>query len=173
VSLVRHVRLGELARGPAILSLAPDDAQRAALAKTLGLEGLPALAGEVRIAPWLDGAELTGSFQGIVTQVCGVSLETFDQPLNGEFEVRVLPADSPNQPQDDGGELTLDLEAPDPPDLLEGEEIDVEAYVVEHLALAIDPFPRKPGVEFEYMDKDAAEVSPFAVLKNLQARKGD
>jgi uncharacterized metal-binding protein YceD (DUF177 family) len=87
--------------------------------------------------------------------------------------VRVLPADSPNQPQDDGGELTLDLEAPDPPDLLEGEEIDVEAYVVEHLALAIDPFPRKPGVEFEYMDKDAAEVSPFAVLKNLQTRKGD
>lgn len=173
MSLVREVRLGELARGPVTLAFAPDEAQRAALAKDLGVVGLPALAGEVRIAAWLDGAELRGRFRGVVIQVCGVSLEDFDAPLEGEFEVRVLPAGSPNLPQEDSGELTLELEAADPPDVLDGEEIDIAAYLGEELALAIDPFPRKPGVEFEYTDKDAGEVSPFAVLKNFQARKGD
>jgi uncharacterized metal-binding protein YceD (DUF177 family) len=173
VSLFRPVRLGELARGPVTLTLALDEAGRAALAREIGLEGLPALTGDVRITAWLDGAELKGRFLGTATQVCGISLEAFDQPLEAGFDIRVLPAGSPNARQDDGGELTLDLEADDPPDMLDGEEIDVEAYVVEHLALAVDPFPRKPGVEFDYADKDAANVSPFAVLKNLQARKGE
>ena len=41
------------------------------------------------------------------------------------------------------------------------------AYVVEDLALAIDPFPRKPGVEFEAPDAPG-EPSPFAVLAKLK-----
>ena len=49
---------------------------------------------------------------------------------------------------------------------LEGDQIDLAAYVVEHLALELDPFPRKPGAEFDYQP-EAAEVSPFAVLKKL------
>ena len=52
------------------------------------------------------------------------------------------------------------------PELLEGDEIDLGGYVVEHLALEIDPFPRKPGVVFE-PPADTEERSPFAVLKRL------
>jgi len=51
-----------------------------------------------------------------------------------------------------------------------GEAIDVAGYVVEHLALEIDPFARKPGAEFEYI-APTVEESPFAVLKALQDRK--
>jgi uncharacterized metal-binding protein YceD (DUF177 family) len=165
----RPIRLHEIARAPISLSLAPDAAERARIAHDLGLESLPALTAEVAVRPWLDGAEVKGRFQARVEQLCSVSLEPFEQDLAGEFEVRAVPAGSPNLPGDSAHELELDMEAPDPPDVLEGDAVDVAAYVVEHLALEIDPFPRKPGAEFDYQPPDQEE-SPFAVLKNLKPK---
>lgn len=164
------IRLGEVSRGPVTLDLAPDAAARATIAQDLDLVALPQFTAKARVAPWHDGVVLSGRFTGVVTQVCGVSLEPFDQPIDGEFEVRMVPAGSPNLPGEDGGELMLDLDEADPPEPLDGDEIDVAAYVVEHLALALDPFPRKPGVAFEFEEPDAAQASPFAVLKGLQDR---
>jgi hypothetical protein len=46
----------------------------------------------------------------------------------------------------------------------------VAGYVTEHLALEIDPFPRKPGVEFDYQPPEE-ETSPFAALKKLTEPK--
>ncbi|MFN3524092.1 MAG: YceD family protein [Phenylobacterium sp.] len=169
----RPLPLSALARGPLRLRLAPDAATRAALARDLGLESLPELVAELNVRPWLDGAELKGRIEARVEQLCSVTLEAFEQPLAANFEVRVLPASSPNAVDDQaegGGELTLDPDAPDPPDLLEGEDIDLTAYVVEHLALEIDPFPRKPGAQFDYVPP-TEEVSPFAVLKQLKDKK--
>lgn len=165
----RHVvKLSELARGPVSAKLEPDEATRAQIAKQLGLESLPALSGSVSVRPWLDGAEIVGRFRGRVEQICGVSAEAFEQDVDGDFELRVVPAGSPNAPADsDGGDVALDLDAPDPPDVTENDELDLAAYLVEHLALEIDPFPRKPGAEFEYTP-DAPEESPFAVLKRLK-----
>jgi uncharacterized metal-binding protein YceD (DUF177 family) len=168
-SWTRPIRLHELARGPISLSLAPDAAERARIAHDLGLESLPALTAEVTVRPWLDGAEVRGRFQARVEQLCSVSLDPFEQDLAGEIEVRAVPAGSPNLPGESGHELELDMEAPDPPDMLEGDAVDVAAYVVEHLALEIDPFPRKPGAEFDYQPPDQEE-SPFAVLKNLKPK---
>jgi hypothetical protein len=65
------------------------------------------------------------------------------------------------------GEIELDLEADDPPDVLDGDVLDLGAYLVEHLALEIDPFPRKPGVAFEAPAEPAAP-SPFDALKRLK-----
>lgn len=163
----RPVRLHELARGPVRLSLEADAAQRAKIAGDLGLESLPSLTAEVTLKPWLDGVELTGRFRAVVEQVCSVSLDPFEQPVAGDIEVRAVPHDSPNAPQGHAGEMELDPDAPDPPDVLEADAVDVAAYVVEHLALEIDPFPRKPGVAFEFTPP-AEEESPFAVLKKLK-----
>lgn len=166
----RLIRLHELDRGPVSLHLEPDAAERAKIAKDLGLESLPALAAEVTVKAWLDGAEISGRFKATVEQLCSVSAEAFEQPLRGEIDVRAVPAGSPNAPSEAGHELELELDAPDPPDVLEGDAIDVSAFVVEHLALELDPFPRKPGAEFEYQ-APAQEESPFAVLKNLKTPK--
>lgn len=166
----RLVRLHELARGPLTLTLEPDAGQRAKIAHDLGLETLPRLAATVTVAPWLDGVELIGRFEAVVEQICGVSLDPFEQPLEGEIEVRAVPRGSPHAQAEESGEMELDLDAPDPPDLLADDAIDVAHYVVEHLALAIDPFPRKPGAEFEY-SPPAEEESPFAVLKKLKDPK--
>jgi uncharacterized metal-binding protein YceD (DUF177 family) len=163
----RIVKLHEIARGPVRLELEADAAQRARIAGELGLESLPSLTAEVTVKPWLDGAEVTGRFRAVVEQVCSVSLDPFEQRLDGEIEVRAVPAGSPHAQEPEGAELELDPDAPDPPDVLRGDEIDVGAYVVEHLALEIDPFPRKPGVAFEFTPP-AEEESPFAVLKKLK-----
>jgi uncharacterized metal-binding protein YceD (DUF177 family) len=63
--------------------------------------------------------------------------------------------------------MAVDPEADDPPDVLEDDVIDVAAYLVEHLALEIDPFPRKPGAEFEPPPEERP-TSPFAVLQGLK-----
>jgi uncharacterized metal-binding protein YceD (DUF177 family) len=167
----RPIRLHELDRGPVTLDLEPDAAQRAKIAADLGLESLPALSARVTVKPWLDGAEITGRFKAVVEQVCSLSLEPFEQPLQGEMEVRALPKGSPNAAEETSEEMELDPDAPDPPDVLQGDAVDVAGYVVEHLALEIDPFPRKPGAEFAYTPP-AEEESPFAVLKKLKDPEG-
>jgi uncharacterized metal-binding protein YceD (DUF177 family) len=171
VSWERSVKLHELARGPVQVKLSPDEKQRAALAKQLGLQSLPSLTADVTVKPWLDGVEVSGRFKAVVEQVCGVSLDPFEQPCEGEIELRAVPAHSPHAAPAEGGELSLDPDAPDPPDALDGDAIDVAAVVVEHLALELDPFPRKPGVTFDYQ-APAEEASPFAALKKLTEPKG-
>lgn len=166
----RPIRLHELGRGAIRLTLEPDAAERAKIAGDLGLESLPMLRAEVTVRPWLDGAEISGRFRATVEQLCSVSLEAFEQPLEGEIDVRVVPAGSANAPGESAHEVELELDSPDPPDVLEGDAIDVAGYVVEHLALEIDPFPRKPGAEFDYKSP-TQEASPFAVLKNLKTPK--
>lgn len=162
------VRLHELGRGSFSVRLEPDATERAKVAKDLGLVSLPALAADLTLKPWMDGVEITGRFDAVVEQVCAVSLDNFEQPLAGQIEVRVVPAGSPQASEPTGGEVDYDPEAPDPPDVLDGEAIDLAAYVVEHLALEIDPFARKLGVEFAYTPPDEPE-SPFAVLKALKS----
>ena len=164
------MRLHELGRGTMSVRLEPDAAERAKIAKDLGLVSLPALSANLTLEPWMDGAEITGRFDAVVEQVCAVSLDNFELPLSGEIEVRAVPAGSPQAPQPTGGEVDYDPDAPDPPDVLEDDVIDLAAYVVEHLALEIDPFARKPGVEFDYSPPEGPE-SPFAVLKKLKANE--
>jgi uncharacterized metal-binding protein YceD (DUF177 family) len=137
------------------------------MAKALGLVGLTAFQATLDVIPWLDGAEIHGAWSGVVTQTCGVSLDDFDMPLSGRFEVRVVPQGSSNAPEL-GSEVDLDPEADDPPDVLDGEMIDLGAYVIEHLDLEIDPFPRKPGVVFE-PPQTTTIISPFASLRDLKS----
>jgi uncharacterized metal-binding protein YceD (DUF177 family) len=166
------VRLADLARAPVRARLEPDAATRAVIARDLGLQGLSALSADITVRPWLDGAEISGRFDGVVEQICGLSLEPFEQPISGEIEVRLVPPGSPSAPaEDEGGEIELDPEAPDPPDVMDGDTIDLAAYLIEQLALAVDPFPRKPGAAFDYAPDPGVE-SPFAVLKRLKGDDG-
>jgi hypothetical protein len=48
-----------------------------------------------------------------------------------------------------------------------GGGVDLAAVLTEQLALALDPFPRKPGARFE-APGTAGELSPFAALARLK-----
>jgi len=166
----RPIKLHELGRGAIRLRLEPDAAERAVVAKQLRLQGLPAFTADLTVKPWLDGVEIKGRFHAVVEQICGISLDPFEAAVDGEIEVHAVPQGSVHAAAADGGELELDPNAPDAPDVLESDSVDVVGYVVEHLALELDPFPRKPGATFDYQPPEE-ETSPFAALKKLTEPK--
>lgn len=164
------VTLAEARRG-LTLHIAPDAAARADIALMLDLEALERLEADLTLRSWLDGVEIEGRWRAEIVQICGVSLDPFQTGLSGALTVRAVPPGSPNAAQEADGVMVIDLEAEDPPDELESERIDLAAYIIEHLALEIDPFPRKPGVEFE-PPTEAQTPSPFAALKGLKRDDG-
>jgi hypothetical protein len=161
----RTVTLAEIGRGPQILELEADGAARLLIARELDLERLDSLTAWVRARSWLDGAEIDGRFEAWVTQICSVSGEPFEQVIQADFLVRAVPAGSDAAPQLKNAEVDIDPEGEDPPDVLETDKVDLAAYVIEHLALEIDPFPRKPGAVFEPPAEETI-ISPFAVLRH-------
>jgi uncharacterized metal-binding protein YceD (DUF177 family) len=150
--------------------LVADDAARAAIAKALDLVALERLEAELAVRGWFDGVTIEGRWSAEIVQICGVSLEPFPTVLEGEFTVRAVPAGSLHAPAPDA-EIVVDPEADDPPDVLDTGVVDLGGYVVEHLALEIDPFPRKPDAVFEPPEAPA-ELSPFAVLRGLKPDGG-
>lgn len=160
------VRLSEVQRGARRLTLSADPQTRTRIAELLDLPALARFDGEVTVSPWLDGAEVRGRWSADLEQLCSVSAEPFGARLDGEFAVRAVPADSRAAPAA-AAEISVDPEAEDPPDVLESETLDLGAYLVEHLALELDPFPRAPGAQFEAPD-EPPEPSPFAGLVVLK-----
>lgn len=159
------VRLSAIGQG-LHLSLAPDDSTRKAMARADGLVELKAFEAELELAPWFDGYSLAGRWRATVTQVCGVTLEPFDSELSGEVDLKYAPRGSSLLPPEDA-EIIIDPEGEDPPDVLEGDAIDVGAALCEQLALEIDPYPRKPGAVFA-QPETTATISPFAKLAALK-----
>jgi uncharacterized metal-binding protein YceD (DUF177 family) len=167
------IRLGEAVRytpaNPLKRRLVADDAARAAIARLLDLEKLEALSADLELSGWFDGLTIEGRIQASIVQICGVGLEPFSTEITSRFTVRAVPAGSPHAPAADT-EVVVDLDAEDPPDVLGSDVIDLGGYVVEHLALEIDPLPRKPGVEFT-PPEEPKERSPFEVLRGFKDRE--
>jgi len=162
------IRLDQVGKGTA-RKLSANEEQRNALARQLELQSLDLLEAEVEVLPWGKDYEIKGRFHARAVQTCGVTLEPLPVELEGRFSVKASEEASPDESNPD---LEITLETPDPPDLIENGVIDLAAYVVEHFALELDPFPRKPGAEFE-PPKGDAEPSPFAVLASLRKGMGD
>ena len=59
----------------------------------------------------MDGVEITGVLNAVVTRICGVSLDPFDEVIEEPVFLRLVPAGSPNAaaPQDD--EIVVDVDA--------------------------------------------------------------
>lgn len=154
----RVVRLNQIGAGLRE-RLMPDTGERAAIARALDLVALDSFVADLRLEPTASGWKMTGKIKADATQRCVVSLDPLPVSIDEAFRIDLVEADA-----GEGLELDLDLDREDP-DVIEDGQIDLGAYAVEQLALHLDPFPRKPGVEFVQPD-EPGEVSPFAVLKN-------
>jgi uncharacterized metal-binding protein YceD (DUF177 family) len=96
-----------------------------------------------------------GVLQATVTQTCVISLDDFDASVQEVFQVRFVPA----------GEESDDIDPESDDEIpFEGNIIDLGEAAAEQLGLALDPYPRMPGVEMPALD-DAPEPHPFAVLR--------
>lgn len=150
-------------RQPGQETLVADQASRSRVARLLDLEAVDRVVATLAHEPWLDGTRVHGRVEAVVSRLCGVSLEPFEERVDTRLDLRFVPEGSVNAPAADA-ELTIDLDAEDPPEVVRGPSIDLALFVVEALGLALDPFPRKPGAVFDYVDT-AGAISPFAILK--------
>ena len=146
------------------VELVLDEATRAALARHVGVLALPVLRARLKVIPTGKGGVLVeGDLEATVRQTCVVSLEPFDAELRDVITVRFAP-----QATDPPG-LVVELGEEDPPDPLVDNAVDLAAVVTEFLALAIDPYPRKPGAVFvPPAEPKDPRASPFAALDKLK-----
>lgn len=142
----------------------PDATARARIVKALDLASLTSFEAEMSISPAHVGWALRGRVKAEAEQVCGITLDPLPVQIDQSFTVNLTEA--PDVANDDGGEIEVSLDD-DAPDVIEDGRIDLGQYAVEQFALALDPFPRKPGAEF-VQPAEPAEISPFAVLKQLR-----
>lgn len=154
------VRLHQVGAG-VTRRLEPDAAARARIAKALDLASLDSFVADVTLAPSPGGWTLSGRVKASLAQICGITLEPLPVEIDAPFSLSLAEA---ADEESDEIVITLDDESPDP---IEGGQVDLGQYAVEQLALQLDPFPRKPGAEF-VQPPEPAEVSPFAVLKQLR-----
>ena len=142
--------------------LEPDAVERAKIAKSLDLASLDAFEADMRLEPHGNvGWRVSGRVRADAVQTCGLTLEPLPVRIDAKFSI---PLSEAVETESDEIDVTLDDDAPD---LIEDGQIDLGQYAVEQLALKLDPFPRKPGAEF-VQPEEPAEISPFAVLKQLR-----
>ncbi|WP_159726709.1 DUF177 domain-containing protein [Methylosinus sp. Ce-a6] len=171
------------------LSIAADEKERAALAEADGLRALSRLEAKLKVTrEGRGGLRVTGELAADLRQTCVVTLEDFDARIVEPIDLSFAPEPSPAAPEsaqrmsrrrreaapEEAKEprasrhiSDLDEDAPDP--LVDG-RIDLGAIVAEFLALALDPYPRKPGARFAppeaSEEEPTAKASPFAGLRD-------
>lgn len=146
----------------------PDEAR--ALAALNGLVGIGSLRATLRLRrEGTAGVHLTGDVQARVTQTCVVTLEPFDADIAEPVDFHYLPAADIVAAYPGGSDRTVvDETEPEPPEPIVNGRIDLGAVASEVLALSLDPYPRRPGVEFKPMEENEPDVSPFAGLAKLK-----
>lgn len=165
------------------ITVEPEAAELAAIARTYELQSLDRLKAVLVLKPYRKaGLRVVGTIHAAMTRVCVVSLDPFESDLEIDVDRTFEPySEKPRKIRDlnKDGEIEIDLETLDPPDVIKDGVLDLGAMICEELALALDPFPRKPGVEFEggdgdeetAPDADEGKPSPFAALQALKDKR--
>ncbi|QQO37387.1 DUF177 domain-containing protein [Bradyrhizobium diazoefficiens] len=151
-------------------------AERHAMADLAGVREILSAQASFDVVPKSGGrVQVTGHVRARVGQTCVVTLDPMESEIDEEVDLIFAPeaevrrlADLIEEGQDD----EEPPEVADPPEAIVNGIIDLGRIATDALFLAIDPYPRKPGVVFE------AEVAaldpedhPFAALKALQDNK--
>lgn len=183
----RVVEVGRIGEAGLHLDLEAGAAERVALAERFGLLGVESLVAQadLRLIGGTDDIRLRGSFAADVIQSCVVTLEPVPAHLAESFELVFSPRAAALD-EEAGEEVQVAFDADgnlleEPLEPLTGGRIDVGEAVAEQLALALDPYPRKPDAllpnRFAAPPGDGAGAdrreSPFAVLQRLKGGRDD
>jgi hypothetical protein len=136
--------------------------ERAALAERFGIPAIAKLTGDFLLRKKGPHVRVTGVVFGSFTQTCILTLEPFETEFREDVDVGF----------DENPEKALELRPEEEaPDLIIDGIIDVGALAGEFTALALDPYPRKPGAVFEFSDKKDTgdeKPAPFGALLGLK-----
>lgn len=144
--------------------------ERTELARELDILSCDSLETTYRIKPLGGGRYgFSGSLEARVAQACVVSLEPVSARLREDFSITLAPAAALEEEPLVAGDREVSS-IPDTAPIVEG-RIEAGGLVYEILSAALDPYPRKPGVEFDWVDpklEDEDEKGPFAALAKLK-----
>ncbi|HSZ11243.1 MAG TPA: hypothetical protein VK759_03660 [Rhizomicrobium sp.] len=113
----------------------------------------------------------TARFTADIVQACVVTLEPVTSHLEKEFmrELHLVSVRASARFAAIGADLDVTSTADESPEEIESPRYDVAGPVLEEFVLAIDPYPRREGIEFaEPKTQEPKPESPFAVLKELK-----
>jgi hypothetical protein len=140
---------------------------RAALAQPVGVVAIDRLSASFDVARrGRDGFHVGGEVRATVRQICVVTLEPFTNQISEPIDVDFAPprADKLNEVN----EIELNADAPDEPEPLTGNSIDLGLVATEFLILGLDPYPRKPDAAFAAPAEGDVPAHPFAALAALK-----
>lgn len=169
VPLSHTVRVRDIPAGGKTFKMRADTDELAALAEGLGIPAVERLEAELEVLPvGSDGLRVRGRVDGDVVQTCIVTLDPIRQSVHENLDVTFLP----EQPSSESGARTVLLDPADDEELdfFSGGRLDLGPIVREHLALGLDPYPRKPDTDFQpHIEDDTSDrVSPFEGLRKLK-----
>lgn len=167
----RPINVNEIPDAGTIRTITGDPSERAALAADLGLQAIDSLSAEVALTPrGRREIALEGTIKAEIVQTCVVSLVPVPQTVEESFSLRLLRGPREAATPKPHAEIQIDPDAPEPPEVLAGNTIDLGEIVTEHFVLGIDPYPRAPGAELppEAADPGDSKESPFAALASLK-----
>ena len=143
------------------------ESERSAIAEALrpseAREARCALSYQVRSG---GGYRLSGKVTADVEQACVVTLDPVTAKVEAPFDVEFRPQVETADNDEDASVLS----GPDV-DILERGIVPVGRIVFETVSASLDPYPRRPGAEFNWQDPQASEpekASPFAALSKLK-----
>lgn len=161
------------------------DDERRKLAQFLQIESLERLSVDYRLEPLARGRyQLTGQVTADMTQLCVVTLEPLcahiGEAIDLAFwpEMQILNFEAENIAKYEAGDDAVmigDHLPEDPPEPIINGRIDIGDLAAEILASAIDPYPRKAGIEFEWSDPAEKagdeQAKPFGALAKLTTKQ--
>ena len=166
--LSRIVRRDEVPESGLDVTLRPDGETLVRIARFLAIPGVETLDANLTVTRHgKAGLRVRGLVTGTVVQSCVVTLDPVEGTVSEEVDTIYAPEGSPVLHI----ELTVEELASEESDLepmIDG-SIDLGGLVMEHLALGLDPYPRKPGTAFEAIEEDVGRESPFAKLARLKS----
>ena len=151
------------------VELVVDAATRDAIAKALGLTALPRLEATFDLTRHgAGGARVVGQVSATIDQTCVVTLEPVENEIEEGVDLVFMPLPDSESLEEEG---PVSLQAEDPPEALRDGQLDLAAVALEFLILGIDPYPRKPGVQFDAPASiNDPKAHPFAALGALKKR---
>jgi uncharacterized metal-binding protein YceD (DUF177 family) len=144
-----------------------------ALAARFGLLSLDRLEATLTLRRPRPGRliRVTGHFEAAVVQACVTSLEPVSGLVSEEvalaFSVARRPGQEPRQ-------VDVPAEGEDSPEAIGPEGLDLGETVAQLLAMALDPYPRAPGVRMaqdQWGDDEAEEETSGGVFAQLEVLK--
>jgi uncharacterized metal-binding protein YceD (DUF177 family) len=164
------VRIDKLPSSGRSIAVDADNSEREAIARAMDIVSVQRFVAELSVVPFRGGLRAQGRLVADVTQASVVSFEPVNEHIEEEIDRVFLPAQRQGQSPAPGAEIFVDLEDDDFPDHIDGPEVDLSALLMESLALALDPYPRRPGETLEALDgvKHDEKENPFAQLAKLK-----